>query len=313
MDRLEAMSILIAVVETGSFSAAARQLRVPVTTIARKISNLEAVLGAELLIRTTRKLSLTDAGATYLAAARRILDQVDEIEREVTGEFTIPKGELVITAPVQFGHLHVLPIVIDFLAAFPEIMVKLLLLDRNMHLAGDQVDMAVRIGRLPDSAMISTTVGAMRTVVCASPTLLDLHGVPQTPQDLQTIPCVAFDGPGPMSGWHFLDPKTKKPILVPIEARLSVTTAEAAVRASVQHVGATRLLHYQAAEAAKAGGLQIVLERFETEPVPVSLVHAARSQMPIKMRRFLDFAAPRLRRSLLEIGGPGAASDCAFS
>jgi DNA-binding transcriptional LysR family regulator len=308
MDRLEAMSILTAVVESGSFSAAARQLRVPVTTIARKISNLEALLGAELLIRTTRKLTLTDAGASYLAAARRILDQVDEIEREVAGEFTIPKGELVITAPVQFGQLHVLPIVIDFLAAFPEVMVRLLLLDRNMHLAEDQVDMAVRIGRLPDSAMISTTVGAMRAVVCASPTLLGLYGTPQTPQDLETIPCVTFDGPGPMAGWRFTDPKTRKPIFVPIDARLSVTTAEAAVRASLQDVGATRLLHYQVADAAKANGLRIVLERFETEPVPVSLVHAARSQMPIKMRRFLDFAVPRLRRRLLEIADPNAAS-----
>lgn len=308
MDRLEAMSILIAVVESGSFSAAARKLRVPVTTIARKISNLEAFLGAELLIRTTRTLSLTDAGTTYLAAARRILEQVSEIDREVAGEFTTPRGELVITAPVQFGQLHVLPVVIDFLAAFPEITIRLLLLDRNMHLAEDQVDMAVRIGRLSDSAMISTTVGAMRTVVCASPTLLDLHGTPQTPEDLQTIPCVAFDGPGPMAEWRFTDPKTKKPVLVPVKPRLSVTTAEAAVRASLRHVGATRLLHYQVADAVKANGLRIVLERFESEPVPVSLVHAGRSQMPIKMRRFLDFAAPSLRRSLLEIAGQRDAS-----
>lgn len=301
MDRLEAMSILVAVVESGSFSAAARELRVPVTTIARKISNLEAVLGAELLIRTTRKLTLTDAGATYLAAARRILDQVDEIERDVAGEFTIPKGELVITAPVQFGQIHVLPVVTDFLAAFPEITIKLLLLDRNMHLAEDQVDMAVRIGTLADSAMISTTVGTMRTVVCASPTFLGLHGIPQAPDDLLAMPCVTFDGPGPMAAWRFADAKTRKPWLVPVKARLSVTTADAAVRASLLHVGVTRLLHYQVADAVKANGLQIVLEPFETEPVPVSLVHAGRGQMPIKMRRFLDFAVPRLRRGLLEI------------
>ncbi|MBX9458077.1 MAG: LysR family transcriptional regulator [Rhizobium sp.] len=301
MDRLEAMSILVAVVESGSFSAAARKLRVPVTTVARKISNLEALLGAEVLIRTTRKLTLTDAGTSYVAAARRILEQVDDIERAVAGEFTIPKGELVITAPVQFGQLHVLPVVIDFLAAFPEITIKLLLLDRNMHLAEDQVDMAVRIGRLADSAMISTTVGAMRTVVCASPTFLDLHGTPQAPADLLAMPCVTFDGPGPMAGWRFADPKTGKPLLIPVEARLSVTTAEAAVRAALRHVGATRLLHYQVANAVAANGLRVVLEQFETEPVPVSLVHAGRGQMPIKMRRFLDFAVPRLRRSLLDI------------
>lgn len=308
MDRLQAMSLLVDVVDSGSFSAAARKLRVPVTTIARKISSLEALLGAELLIRTTRKLALTDAGATYLAASRRILDQVEEIEREVAGEFTIPKGELVITAPVQFGQLHVLPVVTDFLAAFPDITVKLLLLDRNMHLAEDQVDMAVRIGRLADSAMISTTVGTMRTVVCASPIFFDRHGTPQTPEALEQIPCVSFDGPGPMTGWHFADSKTKKPVLVPVQPRLSVTTAEAALRAALAHVGATRLLHYQAADAVKAGSLRVVLEPFEIEPVPVSLVHAGRGQMPVKMRHFLDFAVPRLRRKLLEIADHTVAS-----
>lgn len=313
MDRLEAMSILIDVVETGSFSAAARRSRVPLTTVARKISNLEAVLGAELLVRTTRKLSLTDAGATYLAAARRILDQVDEVEREVAGEFTAPKGDLTITAPVQFGQIHVLPIVTDFLAAFPEINIKLLLLDRNVQLAEDQVDMAVRIARLPDSALISTTIGEMRTVVCASPELLAIHGTPQTMDDLQNMPCITFDGPGPLAGWRFSDPKTRKSLLVPVKTRLSVTTAEAAVRASLRHVGVTRLLHYQVADAVQARSLQIVLERFEPEPAPVSLVHSERGQMPIKMRRFMDFAVPRLRSVLLELGEAGNQSASGLS
>lgn len=305
MDRFEAMKILTAVVESGSFSAAARQLRVPVTTVARKIAQLESLLGAELLIRTTRQLTLTDAGATYLAGVRRILDQLEEIERDVAGEFIIAKGELVITAPVQFGQLHILPIVTDFLAAFPEITIKLLLFDRNMQLAEDQVDMAVRIGKLPDSAMISTSVGTMRIVVCASPTFLNTHGTPETPEDLKNIPCVTYDGPGHLTEWGFVDPKTKKCMQIPVTARLSVTTTEAAVRAAVQHVGVTRLLHYQAIDAVKADGLQIVLERFEIEPVPVSLVHAGRGQMPLKMRRFLDFAAPRLRQRLIEISNQG--------
>jgi DNA-binding transcriptional LysR family regulator len=302
MDRLEAMAILIDVVDAGSFSAAARKLRVPLTTVARKISNLETLLGAELLVRTTRKLSLTDAGATYLAAARRIVEQVSEIEREVAGEFTAAKGELTITAPVQFGQIHVLPIVTDFLAAFPEINIKLLLIDRNVQLAEDQVDMAVRIGKLPDSALISTKIGAMRNLVCATPELLTLHGTPQTPDDLQTIPCITFDGPGPFAGWRFDDPKTGKVLVATVNTRLSVTTAEAAVRAAIRHVGVTRLLHYQVADAVKAGNLRIVLEDFEPKPAPVSLVHAERSQMPMKMRRFMDFAVPRLRRVLLDFG-----------
>jgi len=295
MDRLEAMSMLVEVVEKGSFSAAARTMRAPVTTVTRKISDLESVLGAKLLVRTTRKLSLTDAGITYLSAARRIIDQVEEAEREAAGEFTAPKGELVITTPIQFGQLHVLPVVSDFLALFPLINVRLLLLDRNVQLVEDHVDMALRIGKLPDSTMIATAIGKMRTVVCATPEFLASHGIPQTPEELQRLPCVTFDGPMPSPSWQLRDPETNAPILVPVASRLSVTTAEAAVRATIRNLGVTRLLYYQAADGIESGQLQVIMEQFEPEPAPVNLVHPARGQMPLKMRRFLDFAAPRLR------------------
>lgn len=295
MDRFEAMSMLIGVVEKGSFSAAARTMRVPVTTVTRKISDLELVLGAKLLVRTTRKLSLTDAGISYLAAARRIIDQVEEAEREVAGEFTAPKGELVVTAPIQFGQLHVLPVLIDFLALFPQINVRLLLLDRNVQLVEDHVDMAVRIGKLPDSTMIATAIGSMRMVVCASPEFLADRAIPQTSEELQRLPCVTFDGPTPSPGWQLRDPQTNAPIIVPVTSRLSVTTVEGAVGAAIRNVGVTRLLYYQVADAIKAGKLQVILEQFEPDPAPVSLVHAARGQMPLKMRQFLDFAVPRLR------------------
>lgn len=300
MDRLEAMSMLIEVVDCGSFSAAARRLHVPLTTVARKISSLESALGAKLMIRTTRKLSLTDAGLTYIETARRIIDQVNEAERAVAGEFTVPRGDLVITAPIQFGQLYVLPIVTDFLALFPEINIRLLLLDQNIQLVNYHVDMAVRIGKLADSALISTSIGAMRTVICASPRLLAVHGMPTTIADLQSMPCVTFDGPGPLSGWNLTDPRTKTPVAVPVTTRLSVTTVEAAVRGAMLHAGVTRLLHYQVAGAVKAGALKIVLEQFEPVPAPVSVVHAAQGQMPLKMRRFMDFSIPKLRRALRE-------------
>lgn len=301
MDRLEAMSLLIEVVDRGSFSAAGRSLRVPVTTVSRKISDLEAAVGARLLIRTTRKIDLTDAGITYLRAARRIIDQVEEAEREASGEFTVPKGDLVITAPVQFGQLHVLPVVSDFLASFPQINIRLLLLDRHVHLVEDHVDMAVRIGRLPDSGMIATGIGSMRTVVCASPRFLAGHGIPQNPSDLTKLPCVTFDRPTPSPSWQLRNPKTGASIDVPIVSRLSVTTTGAAVAAAILHVGVTRLLHYQVVDAVKAGTLRIVLEDYEPEPTPVSLVHAARGQMALKMRRFLDFATPKLRAILSDL------------
>lgn len=298
MDRLEAMGLLLKVTELGSLSAAGRALHVPLATLSRKIADLEALLGTRLLIRTTRKLSLTDAGIAYVAAARRILEQVDEAERAAAGEFTVPKGELAITAPLMFGRLHVLPVVADFLAAHADITVRLILSDRNVDLVDDHIDMAVRIGKLPDSAMVATQVGTMRMVTCIAPALLASYGMPQVPGDLQRIPCVAVDAPMPAPGWRFRDPGSNAPLDVDITARLAVNTPEAAAAAAMRGVGVARLLHYQAAPALRQGALQIVLAEYEPEPAPVHLVHAARGQMPLKMRRFLDVAAPRLRQEL---------------
>lgn len=307
MDRLEAMSMLVAVTERGSFSAAARALNVPLATLSRKVSDLESLLGARLLIRTTRKLTLTDAGVAYVASARRILEQVDEAEREVAGEFTQPKGELVLTAPIMFGRLHVLPVVAEFLAAFPEISVRLHLGDRNVDLIDDHVDMAVRFGKLPDSSMVATPIGDMRTVTCASHAVLERYGIPEQPEALLDYPCVMVEIPLPSPCWRYRVPGSDAAVDIPVIPRLAVTTTEAAVHAAMQGVGVTRLLHYQVADPVVRGELQIVLEAYEPEPAPVHLVHASRGRMPLKMRRFLDFSAPRLRETLCQIseGGHG--------
>ncbi len=216
----------------------------------------------------------------------------------MAGEYTTPKGELVVTAPILFGRLHVLPIVADFLTLFPEINVRLVLSDRNVHLVDDNVDMAVRIGRLPDSNMIATRVGSMRTIVCASPDFLAGHGVPAAPNELERVPCITLETPMPWPGWRFRSTEASGIVDVPIAPRLSVTTAEAAAQAAMRGVGVTRLLHYQIAEPVNAGTLRIILEAFELEPAPVHLLHAERGHMPLKMRRFLDFAAPRIRQAL---------------
>lgn len=310
MDRFEAMSMLVTVTETGSLSAAGRALKVPLATLSRKISDLETLLGTRLLIRTTRKLTLTDAGTIYVAAARRILEQIEDAEKVAAGEFTAPKGELVITGPILFGRLHVLPVVADFLALFSEINVRLVLADRNVSLIDDHVDMAVRIGRLPDSSMVATQVGLMRTVVCASPAFMDQRGVPRIPDDLLKLPCITVDTPLPSPGWRFKEPGSGATLEIPVVPRLSVTTAEAAAQAAIRGVGATRLLHYQVLEAVDAGALRIILDEFEPDPAPVNLVHASRGYMPLKMRRFLDFAAPRLRKAVADVGGGDLDQAC---
>ncbi|SDC76844.1 DNA-binding transcriptional regulator, LysR family [Sphingomonas sp. YR710] len=299
MDRFEAMSLLLRVVEKGSFSAAGRDLRIPLPTLSRKISDLETLLGAKLLIRTTRRLSLTDAGIAYVAAAKRILDQLEDAERAAAGEFVTPKGELVLTAPILFGRLHVLPVVTDFLAAFPSI--RLILSDRNVDLIDDHVDMAVRIGALPDSSMVATAIGSMRTIMCASPRLLASHGLPKTPEDLARLPCVTFDMQAPSTSWPMRHSGSSANMDVPIRPRLSVTTAETAVAAAEAGVGVTRVLHYQAADAIARGALRIILPEYESEPLPIHLLHASRGLMPLKMRSFLDFAAPRLRAELASL------------
>jgi DNA-binding transcriptional LysR family regulator len=291
------MSLLLSVVDHGSFSAAGRALRIPIATLTRKISDLENLLGARLLIRTTRRLTLTDAGPTYVANARRLLEQLEEVEREAAGEFMMPKGELVVSAPIFFGQLHVMPIVAEFLGQFPEIRIRLVLSDHNMDLIGKRIDMTVRIGDLSDSDMVATRIGSMRSVVCASPRLLEIHGTPQKPKDLLRFPCVAMEGRQPVPGWRF-EPAGS---VVAVRPRLSVSTAEAAMEAAIEGIGVTRLLHYQVVEAISAGKLVLLLREFEPSAAPVHLLHAARGQTPLKMRRFLDFAAPRLKQVLRRV------------
>jgi len=301
MDRLEAMSILLLIVDKGSFSAAARALRMPLPTVSRKVGELEAHLGTPLLLRTTRRLSLTEAGMAYLAAARRILEEVHEAERIAAGEFMTPRGELVLTAPMLFGRLHLLPIVTEFLDAYPEIDVRLLFSDRNLHLIDDHVDMAVRIGPLPDSSMIATRIGTMRTVVCASPRLLGSHRYPKTPADLAGMPCVSFDMLAAQSIWVFQGRGAKPAVQVQVRPRLITSTAEAAVWAAMQGVGITRVLHYQCSQAVSDGLLEIILSEFEPTPLPIHLLHAGRAILPLKMRAFLDFASPRLKERLARL------------
>ncbi len=300
MDRFEAMNLLRLVVDKGSFTAAAKAARLPLPTVSRKIGELEAHLGTRLLARSTRRLAVTDAGLAYLDAARRILDDVDEAERTAAGEYLTPRGDLVVTAPILFGRLHILPILTDFLAAYPEIDVRFLLSDRNLHLIDDHVDLGIRIGRMPDSPMLATRVGAMRTVLCGAPQLIAAHGTPQRPADLAVYPTVSFnlDLQAAATSWVFRDAASHVRIEVPIAPRLSATTAEVAVAAAMRGTGLTRVYHYQAAAALQAGALQILLPDCEAEPDPVQVIHAGRDKLPLKTRVFLDFTAGRLRSEL---------------
>lgn len=301
MDRLEAMSILLAVVDAGSLSAAARRLGIPLPTVSRKLAELEAHLHTRLLHRTTRALSLTEAGAAYVEACRRILEEVGEAERSAAGEYATPMGDLTLTAPVVFGRLHIVPVVAEFLAQYPKIGIKLLLTDRVVHLMEEQIDVALRIGELPDSTLMASTVGMVRMVVCGSPAYLAKHGVPSRPQDLAAHDCIGFDVLESRRAWVFGSGKSA--LSVPVVSRLAVNTAEAAIDAAALGVGLVRVLSYQVAEAVTNGTLSVVLQDYESAPLPVSLVHKGQAPLPLKLRAFLDFAAPRLKARIARVPG----------
>ncbi|WP_338581437.1 LysR family transcriptional regulator [Pseudomonas sp. MAG733B] len=300
MNRLESMSILIAVVDAGSLSAAARRLGMPLTTVSRKVAELEAHLHTRLLHRTTRQLSLTEAGDSYVAACRRILEDIGEAERAATGEYASPKGELVVTAPVVFGRLHVVPVVAEFLAHYPEIDINLVLTDRVVHLMDEHADVAVRIGELPDSMLMATEVGTVRRVVCASSAYLATHGVPTTPQDLAGHDCITFEVLASMRAWVFGAGKSE--LSVPVHSRFTVNTAEAAIAAAILGVGVIRVLSYQVADSVRDNELSIVLDEFESAPLPINLVHKGQTPLPLKLRAFFDFVTPRLRVRTSQVG-----------
>ncbi|MGY4305605.1 DNA-binding transcriptional LysR family regulator [Bradyrhizobium sp. USDA 4369] len=300
MDRIDAMATLVAAVDAGSLSAASRRLGMPLATVSRKISDLEAHLRTRLLNRTSRRLTLTDAGRAYVAASRRILEEIAEAERSASGEYATPRGSLTVTAPIVFGRLHVLPVISDFLQAYPEIDIRLAMSDRIVNVHEEQVDVALRIGELPDSSLLATRVGTIRRVVCGSPAYFAARGAPLQPSDLATHDCITFDGLAASDAWAF--GARHGPLSVRIRSRLVVNTAEAAIDAALSGLGVTRVLSYQVAGAVHAGRLQLALESFEPPPAPVSLVHAGQGLLPLKLRAFLAFAAPRLKARLAEAG-----------
>lgn len=296
MDRFEAMRLFVSVGEAGSLSAAARRLRTPLPTLSRKLAQLEAHLGVRLVTRTTRRFALTEAGARYLDSCRRLLGEVDEAERMAAGEYDAPRGRLLVTAPIVFGRLHVLPVVMEFLKTYPEVDLRLSLADRIVDLAEENLDVGVRIGVLPDSSLIAARVGAVKLITCAAPDYLEANVTPRTPGDLARLHCVGSANLAPPDQWLYHDKGQQ--IAVAVRARLTVTTAEAALDAAIAGLGVTRLLSYQAAEAIRARKLTRILRNFEPPELPVHLVHSEAKMVPPKLRVFLDFAAPRLRKRL---------------
>lgn len=300
MDRLDAMQIFVAVAEAESFAGAARRLGLSPPAVTRAVAAVEERTGTRLLHRTTRHVRLTDAGQRYLGDCRRILAEVEEAEAAAASDQAAPRGHLTITASVMFGRLHVAPVLMDFLDAHPQVSARLVLLDRVVDMMDEGVDIAVRIAELPDSGLVATRLGTMRSVVCASPDYLARHGIPGRPEDLADHPAILTS---PLGNWReWLLGSGGGGVRVAPRARLTVNSADVALAAARAGRGVTRVLAYQAADDVRAGRLQLVLRDYEPPPVPVHLVQLGGRHVSARVRAFIDFATARLRGDLAAIG-----------
>jgi DNA-binding transcriptional LysR family regulator len=293
------MEAFVTSVDRGSLSRAASSLGRSITAISRAISALEERLGARLLIRTTRTLKLTDAGERYLAVCRTVLAQLADAEQRAGSATPQPHGVLTVTAPAMFGAQHVRPVIDAYLATYPDVRVRLLLLDRVVNVVDEGIDAAVRIAHLPDSALVATSVGATRRVVCASPAYLARHGKPREPRALAEHRCISFTALTPSETWSFgPGPEGGRAKHVKVEPVLTVNTAESAIASALAGQGVTCALSYQVAGPLRAGTLAALLTAYEPDPLPVHIVSATRAVTSAKVRAFIDLATPALRAAL---------------
>jgi DNA-binding transcriptional LysR family regulator len=288
MDRLDAMAAFAAVADRNGFAAAARHLGLSPPAVTRLIAALEERLGVALLRRTTRSVTLTDAGTRYLDRVRRILAETEEAESAAQAEQATPSGRLVVSAPLTFGRIHIGPLMADYLKRYPQVSGELMLSDRFVNLVDDGIDVALRIGELADSSLIARRAGLTRRVVVASPRYLAERGTPETPNDLDGHDIIRFAGAGGAVDWRFVRDGTEQRVMLP--SRYLTNSADSAIWYAAQGGGLAMVLAYQAADAVAAGTLAIVLQPFERPALPVQFVYPTSRLLSSKVRAFIDLA-----------------------
>ena len=300
MDKLRAMQSFVRIVERGSLTAAAESLRVSLPSVVRTLAALEDELGVRLLNRTTRRIALTDEGREYHERCRRVLAEVEEAEAVLSARQSAPRGRLRITASVIIGLMHVAPVLNAFAARHPAVTAELLLLDRPVDLVEEGIDVAVRIGRLPDSALVAIPVGSARRMLCASPAYLKRAGTPQSPADLASHRCVVSSGPARGYAWRLGTGEEDGQVTqqVKVHPVFSSNQIAAAIDAAVSGLGIGQFLDYQVQALLASGRLKRILVDFEPPAQPINVIHPhARLPSP-NVRAFIDWAVPRLRTRL---------------
>ena len=296
MDRLAAMNVLLHIVDGGSLTAAAEALDLSLPTVVRTLAALERRIGTRLINRTTRRLHLTDEGCEFVERCRTVVAAFEEAESSVSARRTVPQGRLAVTASVLFGRRFVAPVVRDFLRAHAKVSVDLLLLDRVVGLVEEGIDVGVRIGALADSSLVALPVGRVRRVACASPEYLQRHGVPKHPRELRTHRCVSFGAITPAAEWHFRE--GRKRFAVRIERVLTCNQVDTTIDACVDGIGPGVFLSYQVAHLRAAKSLRYILEEFEPEPSPVSVVYPHAKLASATVRAFVEACRSRLQAAV---------------
>lgn len=301
MDQMLALRTFVAVADKRSFVEAARAIGISPTAASRGISGLEESLGVTLLRRTTRSVALTPEGEAYLDRCRRALEELDDAARVVRGDTAEPRGLLIVTAPVVFGRMHILPIIEQLLRAHPALDVRLTLTDRVVRLVEEGIDVAVRIAELADSALHAARIAQVRRVLVASPKYLKNRGVPSSVAALDNHDLIGFDNFTRNGEWRF-GPDGHD--VVRCEPRLMTNSVEAAIDATIAGLGISRVLDYQVEQHVAAGRLRYVLAKRDPPPVPVSLLYQAnRLRSPNARalieaaRRHFDARAARRRKA----------------
>ena len=293
MNQFRELSAFVAVAEEEAFNAAARRLKVSPSGVTRLINAMEERIGARLFTRTTRQVSLTDAGRRLYGEAGRILEEVEQAEALAAGAHQMPSGTLRLTAPVLFGQRYLMPIVRDFLDTYPTVSVSAGFLDRVVHILDEGFDVALRIGHLEDTSLYAVRVGTARRIVVASPGYLKSHGTPAKPSELADHQVVLPGGLFGQETWTFR--AGGKPVVAKLKPRLSSTSITAGIDSAIAGWGITRVLSYQVADALADGRLVEILGEWDTEEMPISLLYPEGRQAAAKIRVFVDFAAERLR------------------
>ena len=288
MDQLAAMRTFVEIVDRGSLTAAAEVLDRSQPSVVRTLAALEKHLGALLLRRTTRRMSLTPEGQDYLERCRRIVADVEDAKRSVGQQNTEPRGRIRMTGPVEFGRRHLAPALTSFLWRYERVQVDLLLLDRNVNLVDEGIDLALRIGSLADSSMVAIKLGEVRRVTVASAALLQRTGTPEHPEALSRLPCIRLQNiPRIETTWPFSD--GRREIGVQVDGRFGVNHIAAAASACVNGMGFGQFLSYQVQDLVSQDRLQIVLEEFEPKRWPVSLVYPGGRLVSSRLRSLIEW------------------------